>query len=81
MRRSLLSWIFITGLYGLAVLSASIFTAKRAGTCRILPYLPLTFTVYHLSYGFGFLAGISRAAMAGIRRGDDLPKAFVNLTR
>lgn len=45
------------GLYALANLAASVFTARK-GNWHLLPRLPLTFAVLHLSYGLGFVAGL-----------------------
>ena len=45
------------GLYLLANLSATGFTASRRGF-KYLPLLPFVFGILHLSYGLGFLAGL-----------------------
>jgi glycosyltransferase involved in cell wall biosynthesis len=47
--------------YLLANLLASLWTASRRGW-RYFPLLPITFTILHLSYGFGFLVGLVRFA-------------------
>jgi succinoglycan biosynthesis protein ExoA len=52
--------------YLLANLTASLITASRAGW-RLLPLLPVTFAILHVSYGLGFLVGLIRFAS---RRGD-----------
>lgn len=44
-------------LYLLANLIASLYTACQRGW-KYLPLLPLIFAILHLSYGFGFLAGL-----------------------
>jgi len=44
-------------LYVSVNLLASIYTASRRGL-RFLPSLPLIYTILHLSYGMGFLAGL-----------------------
>jgi succinoglycan biosynthesis protein ExoA len=43
-------------LYGAAVLSVSIMTARKSGW-NVLPMLPLVFATYHISYGLGFIEG------------------------
>jgi succinoglycan biosynthesis protein ExoA len=47
----------IATAYAVATLTASVITARARGWAT-LPYLPLVFATYHLSYGFGFLAGL-----------------------
>jgi succinoglycan biosynthesis protein ExoA len=44
-------------LYLLANFGASVITASKRGW-QYLPLLPVTFGILHLSYGFGFLAGL-----------------------
>lgn len=46
----------------LLVASAFAFSIARATRWRYLPLVPLAFPTMHLSYGFGFLAGILRFA-------------------
>jgi glycosyltransferase involved in cell wall biosynthesis len=48
---------FIVFSYLLANIAASIMTASKKGW-KHLPLLPITFLIIHLSYGFGFLAGL-----------------------
>jgi succinoglycan biosynthesis protein ExoA len=50
------AWAALVGLYVVACVVASCFAAKRFGW-DLLPYLPLTFPVFHFSYGLGFLMG------------------------
>lgn len=47
--------------YALLNLTASIWVGRKAGW-RLLPLLPLAFTIIHLAYGLGFLAGMLRFA-------------------
>jgi len=54
-------WLAILAVYGLASVVASLTAAQGAGWAT-LPYLPLVFATYHLSYGLGFLAGLIRFA-------------------
>ena len=49
--------LVVPGLYLLANLVASIYTASYKGW-RNLPLLPLAYAILHLSYGAGFLAGL-----------------------
>ncbi|HYE72096.1 MAG TPA: hypothetical protein VEF04_02145, partial [Blastocatellia bacterium] len=39
-------------------LTASLLLAMRECKWRLLPRLPLTFSILHLAYGFGFLKGL-----------------------
>jgi hypothetical protein len=47
----------VTGLYLVANLGASVWTARMKGL-RLFPLLPLAFATLHLSYGLGFLSGL-----------------------
>jgi len=47
----------MAGIYALAVLSASIISARKNGWL-VLPILPLAFAILHLAYGSGFLIGL-----------------------
>ena len=49
--------VSIAGSYLIANLVASIVTCSKKGW-KHLPLLPITYSILHLSYGFGFLAGI-----------------------
>lgn len=51
----LLLWAATLATYLGAVALASVVTAYR-NSWRLLPLLPIVFAIYHLSYGFGFLA-------------------------
>jgi glycosyltransferase involved in cell wall biosynthesis len=77
--RIVLSWLVLLGFYGLSSVVASCLSARRFGW-RLLPYLPLTFAVFHLSYGLGFLMGSIYWTFA--RSGDSrLGELFVGVTR
>jgi succinoglycan biosynthesis protein ExoA len=52
----ILGWAVLIGAYFLASLVASVTAARRFGW-KLLPYLPVTFAVFHMSYGLGFLIG------------------------
>jgi glycosyltransferase involved in cell wall biosynthesis len=54
---SLLPFSLILGMYLLANLIASLWTAARRGWAS-LPLLPLIFAILHISYGAGFLVGL-----------------------
>ncbi len=49
-------WLALVLAYTGANLTASVAAARRSGWAT-LPYLPAVFTVYHFSWGLGFLAG------------------------
>jgi succinoglycan biosynthesis protein ExoA len=53
--------------YASACLIASYFSARRFGW-QLFPYLPLTFAVFHFSYGLGFLSGLAYWPFAGVER-------------
>jgi succinoglycan biosynthesis protein ExoA len=50
---------FIAGAYAVAVTAASILSAGKNGW-QLLPLLPISFVILHLSYGSGFLVGLVR---------------------
>jgi len=50
-------WLGLVGIYLFTILVASVQTARNGGWAT-LPYLPVIFGAYHLSYGAGFLAGL-----------------------
>jgi len=50
-------WLALVLTYAAANIAASIAAARKSGWA-ILPYLPAVFTVYHFSWGLGFLAGL-----------------------
>lgn len=47
----------VLGLYAIAVITASIVSARK-GKWRLLPLLPITLATLHLAYGSGFLFGL-----------------------
>jgi succinoglycan biosynthesis protein ExoA len=49
-------WLALILLYLTANAAASVAAARKSGWAT-LPYLPAVFTVYHFSWGLGFLAG------------------------
>jgi glycosyltransferase involved in cell wall biosynthesis len=49
-------WLAMVAAYAAANLTASVVAASKFGWAT-LPYLPAVFTVYHFSWGLGFLAG------------------------
>jgi succinoglycan biosynthesis protein ExoA len=65
--------------YLASCIAASCFSAHRYGW-QLFPYLPVTFPIFHMSYGFGFLVGSfywSFKRFLGRRLGE----AFVGVTR
>jgi len=77
--------VFRTGYIGMLFLYTSfiafgsLITAMKSGW-NLLPILPVVFSIFHLSYGLGFLAGIWHFAVMG-RRGHQAGKWAVQLTR
>jgi succinoglycan biosynthesis protein ExoA len=57
MRKTLFEWAFLMTSYAAGCVAAAFFSARRFGW-QLLSNLPLTFAVFHLSYGLGFLAGV-----------------------
>jgi hypothetical protein len=49
-------WLALILAYAAANAAASVAAARHSGWAT-LPYLPAVFTVYHFSWGLGFLAG------------------------
>ena len=49
----------IATVYAVAVLSASILSARNNGW-KLMPLLPIAFAILHLAYGLGFLIGLLR---------------------
>ena len=47
----------ITGVYAVALLSASIISARNNGS-KLVPLLPIAFITLHVAYGSGFLIGL-----------------------
>jgi succinoglycan biosynthesis protein ExoA len=50
-------WLMLVAGYFVAILTASLYAAKRHGWLTLV-YLPAVFATYHLSYGLGFAAGM-----------------------
>jgi len=48
----------VAGAYLLANLLAAVLTCGHTGQWRLLPLLPVTFAILHVSYGLGFLTGL-----------------------
>jgi hypothetical protein len=60
-------WLALLVAYGTANAAASVIAARKSGW-ETLPYLPAVFTVYHFSWGLGFLAGFRWFLPSAIRR-------------
>lgn len=57
------AWVLEVGAYLTASLIASVAAARREGW-GVLPYLPIVFLAYHVSYGIGFIAGMLSSPVA-----------------
>lgn len=73
---AIMGLVFLVSLYVLALLVASLQTARRA-RWGLLPLLPLVFSCFHFGYGLGFLKGVldfvvlkrgAAVSMSGISR-------------
>jgi len=51
-------WTGLLSVYAIGVLTATLASAARSGW-DLLPRLPATFSVFHVAYGLGFLAGVA----------------------
>lgn len=69
----------IVTAYVLSLTCFSVHTARKA-EWKILPLLPLTFAVYHVSYGLGFLTGLSTLA-CNASRNKPARKVFAEISR
>ena len=59
LRDAAVLWLVVVGLYLSVSMSVAVCTARHHGWA-LLPYLPVVFAIYHLSYGLGFAAGLVR---------------------
>jgi len=75
----LAAWTIVLAAYVVACALAACFSAQRFGW-QLLPYLPVTFAVFHLSYGLGFLMGSVYWTFARSLR-PRLGRVFVGVTR
>jgi succinoglycan biosynthesis protein ExoA len=74
-------WLVVLAVYFLLDLVASLFAARGHGW-DTLPYLPLVFCIYHLSFGVGFLVGLLRLAWPeGQAFSTTVDSAWTKLTR
>jgi len=69
----------ILGVYLLCILAFGLLAARRYGWA-LLPYLPLVFATYHVSYGLGFLTGVVYFATRKFRPMQP-GRAFTQVTR
>jgi succinoglycan biosynthesis protein ExoA len=67
MQKTLLGWVLLSMFYAAGCVGAACFSARRFGW-QLLSHLPLTFAVFHLSYGLGFLVGVVYWPFARARR-------------
>ena len=66
--RFLMAAALIFGLYGCAVMVASVIAARRTGVgLRVAPWLCAAFVTIHWAYGLGFLCGIFKVAFWQLR--------------
>jgi succinoglycan biosynthesis protein ExoA len=72
-------WAILFAVYCLACMVAS-FAAAKKFDWELLPYLPVTFAVFHVSYGMGFLMGFVYWTFAGSSH-SRLGDLFVGVTR
>ena len=75
----LISWAALACLYIAMSLLSSIHAAKECGW-KFLPIFPIVFAIHHLSYGLGFLLGLSCRPTA-LARHDYVQKAVTGMTR
>jgi hypothetical protein len=75
-KKALLVWCAELAIYAMSCFLASIASARRYGW-QLLPYLPATFVVFHISYGLGFLMG----SVYWRSKKHLLGEAFVGVTR
>jgi len=57
------AWAAMIGAYFVAILAASLDSARRHGW-ELFPALPIVFAAYHFSYGSGFLLGLLQSGPA-----------------
>jgi GT2 family glycosyltransferase len=71
-------WLLLIGAYATANAFASLLAARRQW--KTLVFLPVVFSAYHLSYGFGFLIGMLRSSSKwhGTSAGESV---FARITR
>jgi glycosyltransferase involved in cell wall biosynthesis len=56
-RTATIAWATLLVCYSVACLASATLSAREFGW-QLLPVLPMTFAIFHLSYGLGFLAGL-----------------------
>ncbi len=72
-------WMALLLAYATANMVASVAAAYKSGWAT-LPYLPAVFTVYHFSWGLGFLAGFRWFLPNAIERASS-PSLFTRISR
>jgi succinoglycan biosynthesis protein ExoA len=78
---SAILWLAAVASYFLLSTCASLLAARQGGWA-ILPYLPVAFAIYHISYGLGFLWGsIKFFSQADRNRFPMADTAFTKITR
>jgi len=76
---SLILLALTLGAYSLCAVAFSILAARRHGWA-LLPYLPVVFSVYHVSYGLGFLTAVAYFSVHAFRPAQP-GKMFTQVTR
>jgi succinoglycan biosynthesis protein ExoA len=80
-RSILFLWLILLAVYLFLDLAASVLAARRNGW-DTLPYLPIIFCIYHLSFGLGFLVGFLRLALPESKAfSTSVDSAWTRLTR
>jgi succinoglycan biosynthesis protein ExoA len=72
-------WLGLLSLYFIASFASAFFVARRNGW-MFLPFLPIVFATYHLSYGLGFLLALLYRP-ADWDRAHPMRKALTAITR
>ncbi len=72
-------WLGLSSLYFIASFASAFFVARRNGW-MFLPFLPIVFATYHLSYGLGFLLALLYRP-ADWDRAHPMRKALTAITR
>lgn len=73
-------WGTLLCTYLLATIIVSVNVARRRGW-QLFPVLLVTFAIYHVSYGLGFLSGMARSFPAPAAAGTHNESSFTRLTR
>jgi succinoglycan biosynthesis protein ExoA len=75
----MIGWGILFAVYCAACVIASVAAARKCGW-KLLPFLPVTFSIFHISYGLGFLIGVVYWSFARYSH-SRLAELFVGVTR